>query len=93
MSQSAIDLLSRIQQRGLSLSGTKLLLLLKANRTQSISQLVPQMGICAAAMTGVADKLEGDGLIQRESSLQDRRRIGLSLTGKGDKAVAEIVKP
>ena len=50
---------------------------------ESISALRPFYPISYAAMSGVLDTLEKDGMIERCANPDDRRRVNIRLTGKG----------
>lgn len=43
-------------------------------------------------MTSLLDQMEKNGLIHRERSHTDRRRINLTLTGKGNETIVGILK-
>ncbi|NOZ14092.1 MAG: MarR family transcriptional regulator [Acidobacteria bacterium] len=48
-----------------------------------ISEICRAYGVSSATLTGVADTLEKEGLIRRQHSEQDRRKVNLQLTDEG----------
>jgi MarR family transcriptional regulator, 2-MHQ and catechol-resistance regulon repressor len=48
------------------------------------SELSAKTLVTKGTLTGVLDRLESKGLIRRETGVQDRRSITISLTAKGD---------
>lgn len=50
-----------------------------------------QLLVTAGNLTGIVDRLERDGLVLREPHPADRRAYRLTLTARGEKAVAEAV--
>lgn len=50
--------------------------------TISPSQLAAKVGVARATMTGLLDGLEKEELVERQASAEDRRKIGVRLTGK-----------
>lgn len=59
------------------------LLLSDSPSGESISALRPFYPISYAAMSGVLDTLEKDGMVERCVNPEDRRKVNIRLTGKG----------
>jgi MarR family transcriptional regulator, organic hydroperoxide resistance regulator len=57
----------------------------------SSRQLGERTVLDSATLTGILDRLEGVGYIQRRSNPEDRRAIVIGLTAKG-KEVADIIR-
>ncbi len=51
--------------------------------TISPSQLAAKVGVTRPTITGLLDGLEKEGLVERQGSAEDRRKIGVRLTDKG----------
>lgn len=77
------------------LSQGRFLTLIVLNRTPdevvTPSTLAEKIGVKRATMTGLLDGLERDGLVERLDHPQDRRKIGLRLTGKGRQTLDAIL--
>jgi len=67
------------------------LLLSDASSGESISALRPFYPISYAAMTGVLDTLEKDGLIERSANPEDRRRVNIRLSEKRRKFIIDFL--
>lgn len=67
------------------------LLLSDASSGESISDLRPFYPISYAAMSGVLDTLEKDGMIERCPNPEDRRRVNIRLSEKGRKFIKDFI--
>jgi DNA-binding MarR family transcriptional regulator len=56
----------------------------------SLAELAAEEGISPPAMSGHVDRLERAGLLERERSSDDRRRVGLRLTDEGERLMRRI---
>ncbi len=56
----------------------------------SLRELAAEEGISPPAMSGHVDRLERAGLLERERSSDDRRRVGLELTADGRHALRRL---
>lgn len=56
----------------------------------TLSELAAVSYVDPSVLVGVLDRLERDGLAQRVRSQQDRRRVHISLTGKGAGLRSEV---
>jgi DNA-binding MarR family transcriptional regulator/predicted GNAT family acetyltransferase len=73
-----------------SLTEARVLYELTQREEASASDLVAQLGIDAGYLSRILRRLKHQGLIRKEPSPSDRRRILLSLTAKGRKAFAPL---
>ena len=56
----------------------------------TMSGIASKMGYTTAAATGLVDRLEKLGYVQRSHALDDRRKVMVRITKKGSSLVAEI---
>src|SRR5918911_910100 len=73
-----------LAELGLSFSQAHALRLLDAEEPMPMSALAGRLFCDASNVTGIADRLESRGLIERRSGQEDRRVKGLILTGAGE---------
>ena len=66
------------------------LLLSDSSGGESISDLRPFYPISYAAMSGVLDTLEKDGMIERCTNSEDRRKVNIRLSKKGRKFIIDF---
>ncbi len=83
-----------IKQSNLDLTFQHLLILklLEDSGEMHINEIGEAMGLAKAQMTQYIDKLVSAGMVNRQGSTQDRRKINITLTPKG-KQVFEEVEP
>ncbi|MSU69799.1 MAG: MarR family transcriptional regulator [Opitutaceae bacterium] len=60
-------------------------------RPDTPAGLAGRAGVTRATMTGLIDTLERDGLVKREPDPEDRRRLSVNLTPKGQALLQEIL--
>lgn len=70
------------RSHGLSLTQARCLALLR-NESRSAGDLAKLLGLAAASVTRVLERLEQRGFIRRTIDLEDRRRIWVHLTDSG----------
>ncbi|MCP3965367.1 MAG: MarR family transcriptional regulator [Lentisphaerae bacterium] len=58
------------------------------NDGSTLSQLTANVNLSGSTITGIVDRLESKGLLKRERSLVDRRKIFLHSTDTGKEVVA-----
>lgn len=82
----------RTTDAGLGLTTGEGRVLLNVRRTGPIRQnlLAERLGIEAMTLSGVLDRLEGKGYVERQPDPCDRRAKLVTLTAAGDAVVAEI---
>ncbi len=85
------------QRFGLSPKQLVLIWRLPPDRTMSMREMGDRLACDASFMTGMVDRLEEDGLIERRPDPDDRRVTQIALTGKGagfrDEALAALYEP
>lgn len=86
----ARELRKETEQLGITARQATLLWLVKRSPGLSLAELAHEEGISPPAMSGHIDRLERIGLLERERSNQDRRRVGLRLTEDGQKLMRRI---
>ncbi len=64
-----------------------------AAEPETMTALAARLSISTAAVTGIADKLEKLGLIERIRGAQDRRSVWLKLTPAGQALAAKLDQP
>ena len=89
----ARELRKETEQLGITARQTTLLWLVKRSPGLSLAELAAEEGISPPAMSGHVDRLERAGLLARERSSDDRRRVGLRLTDEGRTAAAPRPRP
>jgi DNA-binding MarR family transcriptional regulator len=58
-------------------------------RPMGAGDLASHLGVAASTLSGALRRLEGLGLVQRQAFAVDRRRVGLTLTEAGERALSE----
>ena len=86
----ARELRKETEQVGVTARQATLLWLVRRSPGLSLAELAHEEGISPPAMSGHIDRLERIGLLERERSNQDRRRVGLRLTEDGQKLMRRI---
>jgi DNA-binding MarR family transcriptional regulator len=86
----ARELRKETEQLGVTARQTTLLWLVKRSPGLWLAELAAEEGISAPAMSGHVDRLERAGLLERERSSEDRRRVGLRLTDEGMRLLRRV---
>jgi DNA-binding MarR family transcriptional regulator len=86
----ARELRKETEQLGVTARQATLLWLVKRSPGLSLAELAAEEGISPPALSGHVDRLERAGLLVRERSTVDRRRVGLRLTDEGVKLMRRI---
>jgi DNA-binding MarR family transcriptional regulator len=86
----AVDLQSRRLVQSHGLTGPQALVLKEAGRGRSLTagELATNVSLSQGTITDIVKRLEGRGLLVRERSSDDRRRIIITLTDRGRAIVA-----
>ena len=81
----AIDLYSHQLSRQYNLTGPQIVCLrhLRRNDGESPGEIARSMHLSQATITGILDRLEKRGLVERTRSREDRRRVFIALTDAG----------
>lgn len=75
---------------GVSPEQVSLLVAIKYAPGIGIRDLATRERVSPPAMTKHVDRLERDGLVARTPSVDDRRRVGVSLTADGDRLLRRV---
>jgi DNA-binding MarR family transcriptional regulator len=86
----ARELRKETEQLGITARQATFLWLVKRSPGLSLAELAAEEGISPPAMSGHVDRLERAGLLERERSSGDRRRVGLKLTEDGQRLLRRI---
>lgn len=91
----ATDLHSRNLIKTTGLTAPQLLLLqaIRAKGEVSISELAHGVSLSQATVTNILDRLVSRGYVFREKSSQDKRKVHVYLTDKGDTAAKDAPVP
>lgn len=90
----AIDQHSSQLKKSFDLTGPQLIIMQSvfANDQISVTPLSKDVSLSQATVTNITKRLEKQGFLERKRSLNDKRGINISVTGKG-KFVLEKVPP
>jgi DNA-binding MarR family transcriptional regulator len=83
---------AQLGQLGLSFAQAHALRLLDPEKPMPMSALAERLFCDASNVTGIADRLEARGLVQRQSAEGDRRVKALTITPKGMKLREQVVE-
>ena len=78
------------EQVGITARQATLLWLIKRSPGLSLAELAAEEDISPPALSGHVDRLENAGLVARERSETDRRRVGLRLTDEGEQLLRRV---
>lgn len=78
---------------GLNATDSKALSLLGETGPVPAGRLAELLSLTTGAVTGVLDRLEEAGLVRRESDTQDRRRVLVVPSEKGERIFGPVAKP
>jgi DNA-binding MarR family transcriptional regulator len=84
------ELRREAREVGISPEQVSLLVALKYSPGIGINELAARERISAPAMSNHVDRLERGGLLTRTPSANDRRRVGLTLTGEGKRVLRRV---
>ena len=77
-------------RRGLTMSQLRLMFLICRSEGRSVGELAEEMQVKPATLTGLADRLAAQALIERAHDQDDRRVVRVRLTEDGRALLAEI---
>ncbi len=91
----AIDLHSRVLVNRYGLTGPQVAVLRNLNDmgTVSVGELAKAASLSAATVTGIVERLEKHGLVYRNKSDTDKRKVLVSMTAKGEKTLPKTIPP
>jgi DNA-binding MarR family transcriptional regulator len=87
----AIDLHSRTLVQRYGLTGPQLVVLkeLAESSPQTVSELAHAVNLSQATLTGILDRLDRKGLVERVRSTEDRRKVIVSSTDAAETLIAQ----
>ena len=85
-----VDLAKELSESQISFVQFFLLGHLDNDKSLTMSEIAKRMGHSTAAATGLVDRLEKLGYVQRAHSKEDRRKVLVQITKKGSKLVDSI---
>ena len=91
----AIDLRSKQLNRDVGLTGPQLLVMQNVGKFPGIMvrQIADNVNLSAATVTSILDRLEAKELVHRIRSTEDKRRVGVFLTDKGQELISTAPMP
>ena len=87
----AIDLYSKKLNKETGLTSSQLLVLqdIRQHEGTMVKDIANRITLSSATVTSILDRLEARGLVVRQRSENDRRRVGLFLTETGSAAIED----
>jgi len=82
--------MAKVEARGMTPSQLHSLMWIGHDRALSMKVLAQRVGVTEKTITGVVDRMERDGLVQRVREPSDRRVVLVELTGEGKKTYREL---
>lgn len=91
----ATDLRSKQLSRETGLTASQLVMLktIKAAERLTAGQLATRISLSQATVTSILDRLEANGLVQRQRASEDRRRVHVVLTAAGEEVLKSAPRP
>lgn len=91
----AIDLRSKQLNKSIGLTGPQLLVMRFVSQSSGVivREIADDVNLSPATITNILDRLESRGLVQRLRSTQDKRKVGVYLTEKGEDILKDAPMP
>lgn len=91
----AIDMRSRQLNKEVGLTGPQLLVLHKVGKQSGIMvrEIADEITLSSATVTSILDRMEDRGLVQRVRSTEDKRKVGVFLTERGQQSLETAPLP
>lgn len=91
----ATDIHSRHLAKTIGLTSPQIVLLqaIESHKNTTISELAREMSVSQSTVTNILDRLEGRGLVLRERSSQDKRKVRALLTSEGERVLRDAPIP
>ncbi|MBD3168018.1 MAG: MarR family transcriptional regulator [candidate division Zixibacteria bacterium] len=91
----AVDLHSKKLEKEYNLTGPQLIVLHEIVRNQEIpiGILAQKVSLSNATLTGIIDRLENRGLVNRVRNIEDRRKVLIKSTKTGEKTLKNAPSP
>ena len=80
---------TNLTRAGLSVAEYRILRVLKEQGSSPMNRFCPATMLSQPTITGIVDKMEQRGLVERVRSKEDRREVLIAITQKGSSAYAE----
>jgi DNA-binding MarR family transcriptional regulator len=91
--QVGFEVIARLSQaaskQDLSLTQLRALAILR-DRTPKMAELAAHLGLDRSTVSGLIDRAEARGLVQRESSTDDARAVRVGLTAEGQRLAVRL---
>jgi len=84
------DIREHLAKWNITIPQVSVLSLLRENSEMKISELAFGMGLADSNITGIVDRLEQVGLVERIRSMKDRRIVKVRLTCKAHEMIREL---
>ena len=84
------ELRREAREVGVSPEQVSLLVAIKYSPGIGVRELAARERVSPPAMSNHVDRLERDGVVARTPSVADRRRVGLTLTGEGQRVLRRV---
>jgi DNA-binding MarR family transcriptional regulator len=75
-----------------TLTQLRALVVIASHRSLNLGALAGQLGVHASSATRICDRLVNSGLLSREDRPDDRRNVQLTLTSRGKRLVATVMR-
>lgn len=92
LAKKAAEEWNRRSGQSLNLTQARMLSVLHYGGSQKVAELADQLAVTPGAITGIADKLIKQKLVDRRRDEQDRRVVYLSLTEQGNALIGELIE-
>jgi DNA-binding MarR family transcriptional regulator len=83
------DVEKNLTRLGLTLAELRILRVLHEQGSSPMNRFSAETMLSQPSITGIVDKLEEAGLVERVRSLEDRREVLIAITSKGDEVYAK----
>ncbi len=91
----AIGMRSRQLSKEVGLTGPQLMILQKVGKQTGVMvrEIAEDINLSSATVTNILDRMEARNLVERIRSTTDKRKVGVSLTHEGEKALSTAPLP
>ena len=91
----AIGMRSRQLSKEVGLTGPQLMILQKVGKQTGVMvrEIAEDINLSSATVTNILDRMEARNLVERIRSTTDKRKVGVSLTHEGGKALSTAPLP
>ena len=82
---------TNLAEHGITIGQAAILLSLSKRDGQNVKELADELALDSSAITGLVDRLEKSGMVERRTDERDRRALRIHLTDTGAKQVNTFV--